>query len=434
MRRAIGFGGVVAGALVASVVAGPGCARSDAAPATVGAETVVAERGASVPTVAIDPRSGRAYAAWVGEDGGVSGVYLSAAEAGSGRFGPPVRVNDLPGDAAPHKQAPAQVAVGPEGTVYVVWQNNTEIEGRRFPASDVRLAVSTDGGRTFRPAITVNDDAGGPPSSHTFHDVEVTPDGAVYVSWIDSRVRDRLRAAHPTPAEAEHGAHGGHGMGEEGLPGPEIRVARSADGGRSFGASVVVAADACPCCRTTLAAGPDGEVYLAWRQVMDGGVRDVVVARSEPGRLAFAAPVRVHADGWVYDGCPHAGPSLAVDAAGGVHVGWYTGREGRQGLWYAASRDGARTFGEAVPILTDEWVPPSRVELAAAGPTVWLAWEDRRAAAPAWSLGRATPGGIVRATATGRPGESPSLAAAADRAVLAWSRDGGVRAAEVGIE
>jgi hypothetical protein len=51
---------------------------------------------------------------------------------------PPVRVNDIEGDAAPHLQAPAQVAAGPGGAVYVAWTNATLIEGRRFPASDLR--------------------------------------------------------------------------------------------------------------------------------------------------------------------------------------------------------------------------------------------------------------------------------------------------------
>jgi DNA-binding beta-propeller fold protein YncE len=150
----------------------------------IGGVMTIAEQAAGNPTVAADPRGGAGYVAWIRTADGASDVFLARLD-GEGARGAPVRVNDRAGDAAPHEQAPAQVAVGPDGAVYVLWQNNTKIEGRRFPASDLRFARSTDGGRTFSPAVTVNDDAGGIPSSHTFHDVAVGADGTVWISWID---------------------------------------------------------------------------------------------------------------------------------------------------------------------------------------------------------------------------------------------------------
>lgn len=389
-----------------------------------GPVVTVAAAGAGNPTVALDPRTGARYVAWVGAEEGDAApsadrtwnVYVARAEAGDAGFSAPLRVNDRAGDAAPHAQAPAQVAVGPDGGVYVLWQNATPVPGRRFPASDLRFARSTDGGRSWEPAVTVNDDAGGTPSSHTFHDLAVAGDGTVYASWIDSRRRDALRAAAGGDAD------------EAELPGPEIRVARSTDAGRSFGPSVVVDSESCPCCRTSLAAGPDGAVYVAWRKVHAGDVRDVVVARSGPGELRFGAPARVHDDGWIFAGCPHAGPSLAVDAGGRVHVGWYTGREGRQGLWYAVSDDGARSFGAPAALVTDDWVPPSQVRLGAAGERVWIAWEDRRRERPRWLLGRAGASGGVEEVGDGQPGVLPSVAAAGSSAAVAWLDDGAVRA------
>src|SRR5690606_26771091 len=100
------------------------CGGGTGDPPELGGIATVAERGASNPTVALDPRTGRSYVAWVGSEEGISNVYLAVAEPGAS-FAGPVRVNDLPGDAAPHEQAPAQVAVGPEGNVYVLWQNST---------------------------------------------------------------------------------------------------------------------------------------------------------------------------------------------------------------------------------------------------------------------------------------------------------------------
>ncbi|HEX7088903.1 MAG TPA: sialidase family protein [Longimicrobiales bacterium] len=397
----------------------------------LGPTLTLADSGASNPTAAVDPRTGAAYVAWVTAQEGGADVYLVRIE--GGEAGAPVRVNDIPGDAAPHEQAPAQVAVAPNGDVLVLWQNNRPVAGRRFPASDLRLARSSDGGRTFQPAVTVNDDAGGLPSSHTFHDIAVAPDGTVYVSWIDSRERDRAREALGIVEDAAMG-HGGHGGGaavaggDADLPSPDVRVARSTDGGRTFEPGVIVASDVCPCCRTSLAVAPDGAVLVAWRRVFDGDVRDIVVARSTDGGRTFSAPARVHDDGWVIPGCPHAGASLAVDSAGRVHVAWYTGRPERQGLYHAVSTDGGATFGEPRALLAGGWVPVSFVRLAA-GPdgAVWGVWDDRRAEQRRVTIARTGDDG-VEVLDDDVPGSAPAVAAAAGTAIVAWLDGGAVRA------
>ncbi|MBB4637894.1 sialidase family protein [Longimicrobium terrae] len=410
---------------------------------------VAATGAAGNPTAAVDARGEAGYVAWIDGDG-AQNVFLARVDA-QGRPGEPVRVNDRDGDAAPHEQAPAQVAVGSDGAVYVLWQNNREIPGRRFPASDLRFARSTDGGRTFSPAVTVNDDRDGRPSSHTFHDLTVGADGTVWVSWIDSRVRDSARAARPHGAAAPDAAApsmassskpmggkgaGGHSMGGHGgganpadddLPTSEIRIARSTDGGRTFGASRVVDAGACPCCRTSMAVAPDGTVYVAWRKEYAGDVRDVVIASLKPGADAFTPPVRVHEDAWVFPACPHAGPSVAVDAGGRLHVGWYTGREGRQGLWYASAVDGGKTYSAPVSLAAN--VPPSRVELAAQGESVLAAWD---------AGGRPASVQVARIDESGRiarfrtvPGRMPALDASGEAAVLAWHDHSTIRLARL---
>jgi len=434
MSTRVMIGGTVAAALLSVpliAVARGGVAGTVA----VGEAVTVAEHAAGNPTAAADPRDGTGFVAWIATEGGVSNVLLARVGA-DGRPGAAVRVNDRPGDAAPHEQAPAQVAVGPEGAVYLLWQNNTKVPGRRFPASDLRFARSVDGGRTFSPAVTVNDDAGGIPSSHTFHDLSVAPDGTVWVSWIDSRRKDAARAARPKPATppdaAGHGHGHKHGMGDEDdLPPSEVRVAKSTDGGRTFGPSLVVDTAPCPCCRTTLAFGPDGAVYVGWRKEYGGDVRDVVVARLGAGEAAFSAPVRVHQDAWVFPACPHTGPSLAVDALGRVHVGWYTGREGRQGLWYARSDDGGRSFGAPVALVTGPDVPPSQVAVSADGDEVLAAWDDR-----AGQGGRRV--ALARITAEGRmvrmdgvQGRIPALEAHRGGALLAWHDRQAVRTARL---
>jgi hypothetical protein len=393
---------------------------ADGAGSPFSAPLTIAAEGGSRPTTAIDPRDGTVYVAWVGTEAGAANVYLSRLDPGAEHPTAPVRVNDLPGDAAPHDQAPARVAVGPDGTVILVWQNNRQVPGRRFPASNLRLTRSTDRGATFEPARTINQGADGPPGSHTFHDLAIADDGAVLVSWIQSAESPGPETGHPAGHAVDHAA--GHGSSHAAGSGSEIHLARSSDGGRTFPASRVVDRGACPCCRTTVAIAPDGSAFLAWRKVFQENIRDIVVARAEAPRStgprgAVHPPSRAHHDDWRLDACPHAGPALLVDHAGTVHLAWYTGREGGAGLYYSASTDHGATFAEPTPILTGKAIPPSQVALAASGDgTVQLAWEDRRDATRRIHLARLEQGTRLLTLA----GATPALAATAGTTALAW--------------
>ncbi len=406
-------------ALVAALAAATGSCSPARPP--VGAAVNVAAGGVSNPTVALQS-DGAPLVAWVGQDGNVFVARHSA----DGTFGKPVRANDVAGEAAPHEQAPAQIAVGRDGHAYVIWQTRIPIAGRRFPASDLRFARSTDGGLTFEPARTINDDAGGQPTSHTFHDLYVDREGTVFASWIDGRSTESARRSKP----AGHGTHGAPAAHVPGEPlGPEIRVARSTDGGNTFSASVVVDRDACPCCRTSLARAPDGTLFVAWRKIYAGDVRDIVVARSTDGGATFGAAVRVHNDGWVYPGCPHAGPSIAVDSAGVLHVVWYTGAEGRAGLYLAASHDGGKTFG-APQALSKNIAPVSHARLAPTSDGVWIAWEDRNQPGGRVALSRCGPDGVLRfETELHGEGRSPAIAAMGSAPAVAWLAGDTVRVA-----
>lgn len=377
----------------------------------LGPIVTLAESGASNPTVAVGP-DGAAYVAWVAE----SNVWL--ARSSGSEWSAPVRVNDIDSDAAPHDQAPAQVAVAPDGAVYVVWQNNRIIPGRRFPASDLRIALSLDAGRTFSPATYVNDDAGGLPTSHTFHDIAVGADGAVHVSWIDGRARVLAETDDEGHAAMHHAAG----------PGSEVRIATSVDGGQTFGASRVVMEPVCPCCRTALALGGDGRVHIGFRSEMDSDLRDIVVATSTDGGDTFGEPVRVHADDWRIEGCPHAGPGLTLDGAGRLHVAWYTGEESRQGVHYAVSSDGGRTFSSPAALLTGGWVPVSQVKLAAeSAGRVWIAWSDPRTDAGAVRLAVVDGDSPRSIFAENMTGGSPDVAAGEAGAWVAWLDGGAVR-------
>jgi hypothetical protein len=69
------------------------------------------------------------------------------------------------------------------------------------------------------------------------------------------------------------------------------------------------------------------------------------------------------------NGCPDAGPGMAFDDSGQLHIAWFTGSEtgeNGQGFYYASSDDQAKTFSRPVPIhlLSEQWIPPTTQYLA----------------------------------------------------------------------
>lgn len=205
-------------------------------------------------------------------------------------------------------------------------------------------------------------------------------------------------------------------------------MAHSTDQGITWSPRVRVdLGEACPCCRTAIASGADGTLYLAWRHVFEGNVRDVVVSRSTDHGEHWSAPVRVHADGWVFDGCPRAGPAIQVDKAGSVHVAWWTGKQKAAGVWYARSDDGGRSFGAPVALGVAEQASPAHVQLALGADSLVVAsWDDgsqsRRQILLRLSrdLGRS----FSPAQPLSEPGRSPGypvLAVASGAVTVAWS-------------
>jgi hypothetical protein len=247
-----------------------------------------------------------------------------------------VRVNPAAGEATAWRGDPPDVAVAPDGTVYVAW---TARAAGADHATTLYLSASRDGGRSFDPPVKVNDDARA--CVHGMHSLAVGSDGRVYVAWLDER-----NAAPPeaTMSGEQMGSMKASG-GMHGEQNRELFFAASGDGGRTFSPNRRVATEACPCCKTALAVSGEGRVYVGWRQVLPGDFRHIAVASSNDGGETFNAPTVVSDDRWELRGCPVSGPALAAGEGGALRVLWYTaGEAGRPGLYSAESADGGRIF------------------------------------------------------------------------------------------
>jgi hypothetical protein len=253
--------------------------------------------------------SGTLHVAWQEKPDQQGSVKVRQIAGASRQLGTAVQVNPATlGPEALH-QAPGLTAQG-DGTVALSWSTPNRAPGAMF-ASDLRVAASGDGGRTFTVPVQVNDD--GLPISHTFEDLLRGPEHDLYVMWLDGRGKDRSGAA--------------------------VQFACSRDGGATFGPNITVDGMACPCCRPMLAAAPDGSLWAAWRKTYDGNVRDIVVAQSVDRGKTFGPPHLVREDHWVFSACPHRGPSVGFDRQGRLYVGWYTEGTDEQARIYLATSD-----------------------------------------------------------------------------------------------
>jgi hypothetical protein len=144
------------------------------------------------------------------------------------------------------------------------------------------LATSDDQGRTFSESIRVHENDQARP---TFTSMAVSRDGDVACSWLDNRndVQQCFMAVKPYNQE-------------------KFLTEMLVDPGQNQ-------KGICPCCPTNVAFAPDQSVWVAYRGHVDG-MRDMWMARWQPGSAKPSAPMRTNQPTWKFDGCPHDGPSL----------------------------------------------------------------------------------------------------------------------------
>jgi hypothetical protein len=301
----------------------------------------------SPPAIRFD-RTGTLHIAWFEKKGAAGEVKTVRIAPDGGEGSPVVRVNPEGGGPDALHQAPG-LAMGSEGELYVTWSVPNRTPGALF-ASDLHLARSTDGGRTFERPVLVNDD--GQAISHSFEDVLAEGDGRVYVAWLDGRGKDKSGAG--------------------------AIFARSRDRAATVEKNLVIDGMACPCCRPMAALAPDGSLWVAWRKTFPGNVRDIVVAQSTDKGATFSQPKRVRLDGWVFTACPHRGPSIAFDRQGRLYVGWYTeGMDEQPRIYLATSDDQGRTFTEPVSLHTSATALPDHLAMTVHPDGVVVAvWEE----------------------------------------------------------
>ena len=300
------------------------------------------------PSVRIDDE-GRISLAWVEEDKDVRTVLYARTEQPEGPIGTPVKVNQSTEAPYMRQEAPALAVVGDQ--VFLTWAlTHPKLATDKPFSNELRLSRSKNGGKTFLPSILVNDDE--QVIGHSFDSIHVAPDGVIHLAWIDGRENKK-----------ESGTF----------------VTRSTDHGRSVEKNLKLDENTCVCCRTSMTSGPDGVLYVAWRKVLPGELRETVVARSVDGGQTFTAPVIVGHDKWVFPGCPHRPASIGTDRLGRLYVVWYTeGVDETPAVFLSYSDDRGDTFSPKQKLNVSTGTFPDHPQMAVDPEgRIVIVWEEQ---------------------------------------------------------
>ena len=297
------------------------------------------------PTVALS-KDGTAFVAWV-DNRRQDVLFQRFGADGETQLEVPVDISRSPDIFS---WLPRLVVVGDEGeTVYAVWQEIVFSGGSH--GGEIFFARSTDGGESFsEPANLSQTTAGagkGRLTSEHWHngslDIAVSADTSeLSVAWTEY----------------------------EGA----LRFSRSVDGGQNFSAPEHIAGatdgNDPPARGPSIAAGENGEVYLAWT-VGEKDDADIRVAHSEDGGRSFGEATVAEQTGGHSDG-----PKIAVDSAGDLHLVFAESPHGlyeRSHIRYLSKPADEEAFGTSRIISAE---PTDEDETAASFPSLAIDGDD----------------------------------------------------------
>lgn len=267
--------------------------------------------------------------------GGLDVVYVEERQAGpvvayrrlgSGPAGP-FTVSPPGAEIKVRKEAPPALERLPGGGLLVAYP--VALPGHW--KGEILTQRSADGGKTWEAPIRLHPKRDG---SHSFISSAATSSGAVF-AWLDKS------------------------SGRMGL-----QSAFTSDGQTFSQAASSLDPETCQCCGTAMLAGTwDGgdELWLAYRDLEEGDLRDFKVLRGSAKPPVFDASARLSSDGWRINGCPEMGARLAQAADGTLWAAWFTDG-GKPGVYVTSSRDGGASFAPRTP-MSDPASPGWRPEI-----------------------------------------------------------------------
>ena len=270
---------------------------------------------AKTVTSAFDPQ-GKLWRIWSGGDH----LFFSISKDNGQHFGSPVKVNIKPEKISARNENRPKLAFDDKNNVYISWAKPL----KKQYTSEIRFTYSTDGGKHFAPAQTVNNDSF--ETGHSFNEMLVNGDGQVVLTWLDARESKNNPNYQGSALYAAQGK-----LTEKGFSFDNRKLA---DG-------------TCVCCRIAMTHSANNKIAAMWRHIYDDNIRDHAILTFDQKNIP-AQPFRASFDQWHINGCPHQGPGLSINEQNRYHMVWFNNGEKGKGIFYAYSDDSGKN--KSIPL------------------------------------------------------------------------------------
>jgi hypothetical protein len=275
-------------------------------------------------------------------------VYVTSSNNAGRTFTPAIRVNNVAEDIYTNGENRPKIMLDSEQRIFVSWTKKTP---GRF-SGDIRFSRSINNGKSFSTPITVNTDQ--QLIGHRFDALAINQQDEIFIVWFDKR--DQALA---TKNNTDY-------------RGTALYYAVSNDHGVSFAENQKIADHSCECCRIALDFNQQNELHILWRHIFDKNTRDHALIKINSDNT-LTAHKRVTFDDWHIDACPHHGPDLSIDNNENIHIAWYTQGVKQQGIFY--SRIDKLDENKEIKHSMDNTAGASHPQVLSHQDTIYYAWK-----------------------------------------------------------
>jgi hypothetical protein len=289
---------------------------------------------------------GNPVLSWIKEINDTTSLMCYSVSTDQGRtFGKAIEI--LPSENInPHGENLPKILFKPNGEIIAMWGAANPGPKSKYSGL-VFYSQSFDNGKSWTKETALVKDTSA--YDQRYFDLDLSPDGEAMVVWLDNR-------------------------GKKDKEGSTLFFA-STKGKNGFKDEKAIGETCCQCCRTDLFTDKKGNIHVSYRDIINDSIRDMVHTLSTDGGQNFSIPVRISADNWVINGCPHTGPAMAENNSG-LHFAWYTMGTG-QGVFYCNSYDSGKSFSKKDTVSTQPSAKHPQLTTLSNGNIVIL-WDEMR--------------------------------------------------------
>lgn len=231
--------------------------------------------------------------------------YFANWEEANNKFSTPITI-PITENTSIHEEGMPKIAIKGDGTIFAVYETSTPSPNSKWGISDILFIQSFDKGKRWTAPKSVSTIRTAE-TSCSFSGISRLSDGEIGIAWLDTN-KDPEKKGRPVLFAKT--------LGKDKISTP-----------------VVIESEACQCCRVSITSSAKGQISIAFRDLLPGSIRDISMSFSSDNGKIFHRITDFSKDGWMVDGCPHNGPSIAMNNDKN-YTAWFSGGS-RKGVHYA---------------------------------------------------------------------------------------------------